>query len=263
MRARLGQHFLTNTAKIDQIIDALEIETHDTILEIGPGHGELTKELLKHQDVKILAIEKDPKLVSRIKYLVSSNLEIIEGDALKILSTLNTKYKIPNTGYKLLGNIPYYITGKLLRILGELERKPKLIVLTIQKEVAERICATPGKMNLLAAATQFWAKPKIVDFVSKKDFFPPPEVDSAIIKLETREQKTGNREQKNKNAFDYYKFIKILFRQPRKTILNNLSALKSKKEISIVLKKLKINPGARPQDLSIDIIKGASSLLAY
>jgi 16S rRNA (adenine1518-N6/adenine1519-N6)-dimethyltransferase len=261
MNRRLGQHFLKNRGKIKEIIDSLELKRGDIIVEIGAGHGELTGELLTRQDIKVIAIEKDKRLVEELKgnfqfpisnFQTNSNnrnpkLEIVHGDILKELPSL-----IQNSSYKVVGNIPYYITGKLLRILGELELKPELIVLTIQKEVAERVCAESPKMNLLAASVQFWAAPEIVSSISKKDFEPPPEVDSAIMRLKTKPP-FGDQ----LLATSYYKLIKILFKQPRKTILNNLSdGLKlNKDEITKELKKLKINPASRPQNLDIQNIQ--------
>jgi 16S rRNA (adenine1518-N6/adenine1519-N6)-dimethyltransferase len=136
-----------------------------------------------------------------------------------------------------------------------------LIVLTIQKEVAERICAfKKSHMNLLAASVQFWAKPEIVGYVSRKDFKPMPQVDSAIIKLISKNQKPKDK--------SYYSFIKILFKQPRKTILNNLLESRSKnqearKEIISKLLKIRINPQKRPQDLNINQIQKLSKLFNY
>ena len=307
----LGQHFLKNKAKLKKIIDALELKDGDIVVEVGPGHGELTQEIQKSKiseteqvrygagknqsanwrtKIKIIAIEKDINLVKfleekfskdknidpvRSKILeisadlskinrTSNGVEIIYGDALKVLPNLTNELKNLKT-YKLTGNIPYYITGYLLRILGELENKPSLIVLTIQKEVAQRVCAKPPKMNLLAASVQFWAEPKIIGSVSKKDFWPIPKVDSAIIKLTPLTLLVRSSIQCNKEK--YYEFIKILFKQPRKTILNNLlsgivgknwggkvNKKKNKEEIIEKLKKIGINPQARPQNLSVEQI---------
>src|SRR3989344_5926855 len=307
----LGQHFLKNKAKLKKIIDALELKDGDIVVEVGPGHGELTQEIQKSKiseteqvrygagknqsanwrtKIKIIAIEKDINLVKfleekfskdknidpvRSKILeisadlskinrTSNGVEIIYGDALKVLPNLTNELKNLKT-YKLTGNIPYYITGYLLRILGELENKPSLIVLTIQKEVAQRVCAKPPKMNLLAASVPFWAEPKIIGSVSKKDFRPIPKVDSAIIKLIPLTLLVRSSIQCNKEK--YYEFIKILFKQPRKTILNNLlsgiggknwggkvNKKKNKEEIIEKLKKIGINPQARPQNLSVEQI---------
>ena len=247
---RLGQHFLINKTKLQKIVEALDLKPGDAVIEIGPGHGELTDELRnKNNELKLMTIERDNDLVELLKnkFARDKNLEVVHDDVLKILPDLCLK--LHNSNFKIVGNIPFYITGYLLRILGELKNKPSLIVLTVQKEVAERICAEPPKMNLLAASVQFWAEPKIVDYIPKTDFQPQPKVDSAIIKLVVSNQPLATSE-------NYYKLIKILFKQPRKTILNNLaSSGKNKEEIIKILEELKINPADRPQNLSVEQIK--------
>ena len=275
---------MINKDKIKKIVEALDLKEGDTVIEIGPGHGELTLLLARNfqfpiSNFRIITIEKDKKLVQILqkKFASDKNIRIIEGDALKILPKLTKSYKLKAKSYKIVGNIPYYITGYLLRVLAELERKPSLIVLTIQKEVAQRIIAlrqAQGKprMNLLAASVQFWAEPEIIDYVSRKDFQPAPEVDSAVIKMMVRPAlpyrevpvlKTSKNYSKN-----YYRLIKILFKQPRKTILNNLLGarkqelvnrnqeikINNKEEIIKKLNKVGIEPNARPQDLSIEQI---------
>ena len=146
--------------------------------------------------------------------------------------------------------------------MGDSEIKPSLIVLLIQKEVAERICALrqaqgKPKMNLLAASVQFWAEPKIIGYISKKYFRPAPKVDSAIIKLTTNNQQPTTEE-----AINYYRFIKILFKQPRKTIQNNLKPITKNLElITNNLKLLNINPQARPQDLNLEQIMKLSQMV--
>ena len=152
----------------------------------------------------------------------------------------------------------------MFRILGDLEQKPELIVLLIQKEVAERICAlrrAQGKpqMNLFSASVQIWAESKIIGYVSRDDFSPPPKVDSAIIRLLPTRIYTD----KNTDLCGYYKFIKILFKQPRKTIVNNLLSgimnnelrIINKQEIVEKLKEIGVEPNARPQDLSVEQIQ--------
>lgn len=251
MSRRLGQHFLKNAGKIGGIADSLELKRGNVVIEIGPGHGELTEELrIRNKELRIVAVEKDSELANGLRNKFGAGAEIINGDALELLPSIihNPKSSIHN--YKIVGNIPYYITGKLLRVLGELELKPELVVLTVQKEVAERITAKPPKMNLLSASVQFWADPEIIDHIPKEDFEPRPKVDSAIVRLRIKNYELGITD-------GYYKLIKILFKQPRKTILNNLSAgLKlSKEEITEKLKTLEINPGDRPQNLSLETIK--------
>ncbi len=259
----LGQHFLRDEGVLQQITDSLKIESGDVIVEIGPGHGELTRHLLEAGPKKIIAIERDKELAKdlefRIQNLGLKNIRIIEGDALKEVKDQISKIKDTNQkseiikGLKIVGNIPYYITGYLLRILGELEHKPELIVLTIQKEVAERVCAKPPKMNLLAASVQFWATPSLEAVINKKAFSPSPEVDGAVIKLvpKTVDKKVVKR---------YYELIKIVFKQPRKTILNNLvSGTDLAKDRAVEkLIKVGISPNDRPQNLTVSKIKDLS-----
>ena len=261
---KLGQHFLINKSAIKKIVLALDLKPGDTIIEIGPGRGALTFPLLeecKKIGCKLIAIEKDHGLAENLELGIRNygNPEIIIGDALKKLPAIihNSSFIIQN--YKIVGNIPYYITGKLLRILSELEKKPESAVLMIQKEVAERIVARPPRMNLLAAAVQFWAEPKILFTLKPDDFIPPPEVNSAVIKLTPKP-----------TAYDllpttYYKLLHIIFKQPRKTLINNLSAEGGiklpKNEIENALKTLKIDPKSRPQNLSLEDIQAIDNIL--
>ena len=162
--------------------------------------------------------------------------------------------------YKLIANIPYYITGKLLRLMSDLEHKPERAVLMVQEEVAERICAEPPKMNRLAASVQFWADAKIVARVPKADFSPVPEVDSAVILLTTRARPQVLQAKK------YYSAVRSIFAQPRKTILNNVKAGTakqnlSKQEIEAMLDKIGIDPSARPQDLTVEGITSIAEVL--
>ncbi|OGY65735.1 MAG: ribosomal RNA small subunit methyltransferase A [Candidatus Harrisonbacteria bacterium RIFCSPLOWO2_01_FULL_44_18] len=304
MSKKLGQHFLINKAAIKKIIAALDLspsgrfpvggQNNDTIIEIGPGKGALTLPLVKQCQVpsakcQVIAIEKDKALAETLtRKSVNSNwkLEIIEGDALKILPNLITNYRLLITDYKIVGNIPYYITGKLLRILGDLITVPsghlpqgdnyKLpitnIVLTIQREVAERITAKPPRMNLLAAAIQFWAEPEIIGYLKPADFSPSPKVDSAIMKLTPKKitnysrffpkiedprsailSESGSGQLPTTN---YYQLIKIIFKQPRKTLLNNLAVgLKLDKTKALeIMKTAGLKGNERPQDLSLEKI---------
>ncbi len=269
---RSGQHFLMNQSAIKKIAEALDMKKDDVVIEIGAGHGELTGELVnwligKGRKGRIILIEKDGVLAEslREKYREDKKIEIINGDVLKILPTLISESANQLISYKLIGNIPYYITGKLLRLISELEHKPSRCVFTVQREVAERICAQPKEMNRahngvmcsmnrLAASVQFWAKPEIIEYISRNDFEPKPEVDSAIVTLTLID--TDN---KLINADKYYQAVRILFRQPRKTILNNLAEGVPKTPKNLIaqeLEKIGIDPNARPQNLSIeDIIR--------
>lgn len=245
---QLGQYFLKNKTAIRKIITALDLEAGETVIEVGPGYGELTLELAK-QPAQIIAIEKDwglaQELESRIK---NQELKVIGGDALKILPSLTSNLK--SNPYKLVGNIPYYITGRLLRLLSELDNKPILTVFTLQKEVAERIVAQPPKMNRLAAIVQFWAAPKILFHISPKAFSPRPKVYSSVIKFKMR------REELKVKEGDYYRAVRILFQQPRKTITNNL------KPKTLNFKLLGLTGRERPQNLDIDTLIKISDMIS-
>jgi 16S rRNA (adenine1518-N6/adenine1519-N6)-dimethyltransferase len=245
---KLGQHFLRNAEVLQTIVDALAIAEGDRVIEIGPGHGELTTPLLRAASGKhceIVCIEKDHALIEGLEAL-APEIKIVEGDVLKLLPELMTAES------KIIGNIPYYITGKLLRVISELEHQPKRAVLLVQKEVAERICAAPPAMNRLAASVQFWADAEIIARVPRKDFSPVPDVDSAVIIL------------KNKTARPsvdpalYYRAVRAIFAQPRKTLLNNLSARAkngvAKEDIVKIMRGIGVDSAARPQDLDIKAV---------
>lgn len=253
MSVRLGQHFLRNRAAIKKIVASLELRGGETLVEIGPGEGALTFPLVhecRTLGVKFIAVEKDRNLAVKL-FQTDPEIKIEEGDALEILPELAKHLH----DYKIVGNIPYYITGKLLRTISELENKPSLTVLMIQKEVAERIRSTAPDMNLLAAATQIWAEPKILFSLAPEDFDPPPDVKSAVISLKT---KIGAIPEK------YFDFVHIIFKQPRKTLFNNLrEGLDMPKEtIETALKELRIDPSARPQNISIERIKELTEKLS-
>jgi 16S rRNA (adenine1518-N6/adenine1519-N6)-dimethyltransferase len=252
---KLGQHFLKNTAVLQTIANALEVQNGETVIEVGPGHGELTVPLIhiiKKSGGTAIAIEKDHSLIAPLvdldKEETAGLLEIIEGDALKLLPEIAAGLD----HFKIAGNIPYYITGKLLRVISELKHRPERVVLLIQKEVAERICTAPPAMNRLAASVQFWADAAIIADVPRKDFSPPPDVDSAVIVLKIKSLALSV------DPEHYYRAVRTIFAQPRKTLLNNLSELAdgadAKHTIGAKLEKLGIDPGSRPQNLSINQI---------
>ncbi|MBI5153033.1 MAG: ribosomal RNA small subunit methyltransferase A [Parcubacteria group bacterium] len=254
---RLGQHFLINKAVLSRIVAAINPQPNETIIEVGPGHGELTEEIRKQNtESRLILIEKDEKLARDLKekYLSDQNIEIITGDALKTIPSLiqDTRYKILDTPYKVVGNIPYYLTGFLLRTLLELEHPPKEIVFTIQKEVAERIVAKPPHMNLLAVSVQYFGTPELVFAIPKSDFNPPPKIDSATIRITPRSVPEPVEGQQSNKTF--FTLIKAGFSHPRKLLINNLSeGLDIEKSIlEKVFKKEKINLIARAQKLSLN-----------
>jgi 16S rRNA (adenine1518-N6/adenine1519-N6)-dimethyltransferase len=261
---RLGQYSLVDQAILRKIVFALSPERNETVIEIGPGHGELTHHLIHaREDLKIIAVEKDSELALGLEKIFSNNkkVEIVRGDILKVLPSIVKNLPRGNS-YKIIGNIPYYITGHLLRTIGELDPKPYRSVLTVQKEVAERVVAQPPKMNRLAASIQYWSKPRIIFSVSKSSFDPKPRVDSAILSLDklSEEEVPGN------SPDAYYEAVRVLFQQPRKTILNNIASgkIKSKMpktEIVGKLERLGIDPLKRPQNLDIDMVIKISKFL--
>jgi 16S rRNA (adenine1518-N6/adenine1519-N6)-dimethyltransferase len=245
---RLGQNFLIDKNILRKIIEAAEISKEDVVLEVGPGIGNLTIELAKRVK-KVIAVEKDKRMIEILKENLKNfkNVEIVEGDIREIIFAIVKKIA---GNYKVVANIPYYLTSNLIRRLLELERKPKLIVLMVQKEVAQRICAKPPKMNLLAVSVQFYAKPEIVSYVSKNSFWPRPKVDSAIIKIKP----LIDADRRPINADLFFKIVKAGFSHPRKQLINNLTEkLKMEKErVKNWLLKNGIEPTQRAETLNIE-----------
>ncbi|MCH8987005.1 ribosomal RNA small subunit methyltransferase A [Patescibacteria group bacterium] len=234
----LGQNFLKARHVVNKIIQTAELEKQDTVLEIGPGLGALTKEIAPLVK-KLIAVEKDWELVKILREEMPKNVEIVNDDILK--------YKLQATSYKLLANLPYSIVAPVLRKFLEAEHKPKLMVLMVQKEVAQRICAKPPKMSLLAVSVQFYATPKIVSYVSKRAFWPQPKVDSAIIKI------TPCLTPGVKHSDRFFKIVKAGFSHPRKQLVNNLGKELGIERAKIIswLSKAHIHPTQRAQTLTI------------
>ncbi len=236
------------------MIAALSPAPGDFIIEIGAGHGELTIPLAcecERVGCRLVAIEKDEELVSRIiPHESLKRVEIVHGDALELIPQIIRERKLGASGWKLIGNIPYYLSGRLLRMLGESPRKPARAVLALQREVAKRIVASPPGMNLLASTVQVWAKETIIRSLGRGDFSPRPKVDSAIILLETEERLS------NEIAYEqYFRAVKRIFAQPRKTLLNNLRGGKGKMGgIKEKLRLVGLSGRERPQDLSVPVL---------
>ena len=258
----LGQNFLIDKNILQKIIDAADIKEGDTILEVGPGVGTLTQELAKKAK-RVIAVEKDEAMIEILKENLKDldNVEIIQGDILKIDYL---KFKIEN--YKVVANIPYYLTSPLIRKFLEVENKPEEIILMIQKEVAQRICATPPDMNLLAVSVQFYANPKIVFNVSKNSFWPIPKVDSAVIKITPHTSPDLSFPQKREfrefcNLF--FKIVKAGFSQPRKQIGGNLLKMLKieKKKIDELLIKNNLYSTQRAETLTIQDWKNLTETL--
>jgi len=263
---KLGQVFLQDKEVIKKVIQAAEIKSKDQILEIGPGKGVLTQAILE-TNANTIAIEKDPKLVKFLEdfFKNSQNLKIIHADIRNFLKTnqFYTQYSILNTQYKVIGNIPYYLTSHLLRLLLESPIKPSLIVLMIQKEVAERVMAQPPKMNLLSTSVQFYAKPEIICYVPGAAFRPEPKIDSAVIKITPLPTKILKQNLGGQAPQFFFKIIKAGFKQPRKLLINNLSKnLRIEKEyLQKIFLQSNMPLNTRAQNLSIKEWISLSSLL--
>lgn len=246
----LGQNFLIDAHVLEKIINSAEIKPSDTILEVGPGLGTLTKALAEKAG-KVIAIEKDETMVKALKETLKdfSNVQIENCDILEFIGN----WKLKTESYKVVANIPYYLTSPLIRMFLEAKKRPDFMVLMIQKEVAQRICAEPPKMSILSVSVQFYAEPKIISYVSKNCFYPAPKIDSAIIKI-SPSSGLGETGGDRVSPGLFFRIVKAGFSQPRKKLASNLSKiLKLKKEeVSIWLKKNNIQPTQRAETLTIE-----------
>ena len=245
---KLGQHFLKSKRVVDEIIATANIESSDTILEIGPGKGILTEALLKRAD-KVIAVEKDFELVSFLKnkFAKSYNLELVHDDVLKIKnSDLIKNYKIKN--YKIISNIPYYITGAILKKFLSAKKQPSLMVLMVQKEVAERIIAKDKRESILSISVKAYGRPKIIKKVPAGCFSPPPKVDSVILKIDNISHNFFNYGSSTPivEEVKFFEMVKKGFSQKRKMLKNNLDISPD------ILEKCGINAKARAQELSLE-----------
>ena len=244
----LGQSFLVDVLQIKKIIQSAEIKKDDTVLEVGPGPGTLTHFLL-HQARRVIAIEKDKKLAEFLKTEFSNykNLEVISGDVLKInLAKLELKPR----GYKIVANLPFYLTNYFLRRMLEEKIKPSEMTLVIQKEVAERIIAKRNKESILSLSVKMYGEAKLVDVILPKAFYPTPEVTTAIIKIKLLKKPRLGAEDRE----FLFKLIKAGFSTKRRQLKNSLAGGLGidAKEAEKVLNKAKIDPRVRAEDLRFD-----------
>jgi 16S rRNA (adenine1518-N6/adenine1519-N6)-dimethyltransferase len=213
----LGQNFLQDPLALETIVETADIQPADTVLEIGPGLGSLTRYLAVSAK-EVVAVELDEHLLPPLRDILSpyQNARLIHNDILKISpKDLNLE-----NNYVVVANIPYYITSAVIRHLLESDIKPRRIVLTVQKEVAQRICAEPGDMSLLALSVQVYGKPRIAAHIPASAFFPAPKVDSAVLIVEIYPAPLID-----EDLLDaFFRLIKAGFSQKRKTLRNSLSA---------------------------------------
>ncbi len=247
----LGQHFLTHKEFNLRIAQACQQQDVNEIVEVGPGHGELTGEIMiACPNVHLTLIEKDPHLVAGLRQTLPAfqKVNIISGDVRIVLPDYIER--TTPSSYIVAGNIPYYLTDYLMRLIGECTPRPKACIFTIQKEVAVRLIGGVGEMNKLSASVGLWATARIIQIIPKKFFSPPPKVDSATVLITT---KPDAPQPSSHEAQQYIEAMRAVFSQPRKTICNNLTSyLKTRHHpqpragANLILEEVKINELARP-----------------
>ena len=252
----LGQNFLQDSSALEKIALAAEIQADDCVLEIGPGLGSLTRYLAVSAK-EVTAIELDRDMLAPLKAVLTpyQNVRVIHGDILKtsVSEVINTP------DYLVAANIPYYITSAVIRHLLESDPKPRRIVLTIQKEVAERICAKAGDLSLLALSVQVYGKPSLAAIIPAEAFHPAPKVDSAILRIDIYKEPLIP----NDLLKTFFDLIKAGFSQKRKTLRNSLSSGMhvSTKDSEALLTSANIDYMRRAETLSIEEWKGMCEIL--
>lgn len=251
----LGQHFLTDEAVLERIISAAGLSSRDTVIEVGPGLGILTEALAK-RGARVLAVELDSKLVAllRKKMAPFPDVEIIHADILKVtpgqlLQSARTVSE-PAGGYKVIANLPYYITSPVLCHFLEAQPRPSEMVVMVQKEVGETIAAAPGKMRLLSVKVQFYSRPAIVCYVPATSFYPPPKVDSVVLRLDVYSEPPVE-------VSDVAGFFDVVihgFSSPRKQLRNSLahSLGMPPGDVALLLERAGIEGRRRAETLSLE-----------
>lgn len=242
----LGQNFLNSPKALRQIIEASHLTKNDVVLEVGPGKGALTEKLLE-TGATILAIEKDRELIPYLTekfavYIKSKKLKLVEADILE--------YALPKgiTSYKLVANIPYYITGAIIRKFLDADKQPNHMTLLVQKEVAERMIARDKKESLLSLAVKAYGTPKIISIVPRGAFAPAPSVDSTIIAIETISRKNFKNK---KHETNFFELIHKGFAHKRKTLWHNLDTMSTEEKESF-FEKNSLDKKVRAEDIAIE-----------
>ena len=240
----LGQHWLTDATALEAICEAAELTNDDVVLEVGPGVGTLTEYLVQRAG-KVVAVEFDAKLAKELPArITANNLEVVQQDILQFDFT-----SLP-PDYKIVANIPYYLTSNLIRTLSETPNAPSVVVLLVQKEVAERVTAAPGDMSVLGITAQYYWHAGVGLVVSAELFTPPPKVDSQVLILIRRTEPLFS----DVDTKAFFRLVKAGFSERRKKLRSSLaSGLHiSKPEVEMLLTKAGIDPNLRAQTLSLD-----------
>jgi 16S rRNA (adenine1518-N6/adenine1519-N6)-dimethyltransferase len=242
----LGQNFLSDDNILARIVDAAEVTTTDNVLEIGPGLGSLTEHLARRAG-RVVAVELDDRFIPILQsqLAVFDNVTVVHGDILE----QDPAGWFGREPYKVVANVPYYITGAILRHLLEGPGKPEIVVLTVQKEVAERITAEPGEMSLMAVSVRFYGRAEKVDTIKAGTFWPRPEVDSAILRVDLRQGPYLPLAEEKK----FFQIVRTAFSQPRKQLQKNLRSLGyNRKAMMALLREAGIDGRRRAETLSMD-----------
>jgi 16S rRNA (adenine1518-N6/adenine1519-N6)-dimethyltransferase len=247
---RLGQHFLVNRGVLHQIVAAAELGPADTVIEVGPGLGLLTRELVKRAG-RVVAIELDERLATALGQSLHHppNLSIINADVLQVdPAELIAQPQV--TGYKVVANLPYYITSPTLRHFLEARVKPSLLVVMVQQEVGQAIVAKPGEMSLLAISVQFYGQPRIVSKVPASCFFPRPKVDSVLLRIDVYSEPPV----KVSAPSLFFNLVRAGFVSRRKQLRNSLAhGLQiAPQEAASLLEQAGIDPRRRAETLSLE-----------
>lgn len=242
----LGQNFLSDDTVLSGIADAAGIPEGAAVLEVGPGLGSLTRHL-GERAARVVAVELDHDLVPVLRKELADcpNIEIVEGDILEF----SPDAYFSDGEYYVAANIPYYITSAVIRHLLEGKARPKRLALTVQKEVAERICAAPGKMSLLSLSVQVYGSADIPMIIPASAFYPEPKIDSAVVRIELYDEPLIPADQLDA----FFELAKAGFGQKRKTLRNALSANlhRSPAEAESLLRSAGIDPQRRAETLTI------------
>ncbi len=245
----LGQNFLKDDAVIERILETADIQLADQVFEIGPGTGRLT-DALDGRAKKIVAMELDHELVERLSkhFEASEGVSILEGNILDVnLNEMLSHAGFESGKYKVVANIPYYITAPIIRTLLSLETAPESLTLMVQKEVAERMTAEPGDMSLLSIMVQYYSDAEIAFTVPKTAFDPVPKVDSAVVHLVPKRHYDAEEDRK------LFRIARAGFAARRKTLVNNLSSSLHLEKLAItkILEAIGLSANVRAQALSL------------
>jgi 16S rRNA (adenine1518-N6/adenine1519-N6)-dimethyltransferase len=247
----LGQNFLVSEGALRRIVAAADLELGDVVLEVGPGLGTLTR-LLAQQAKRIIAVELDRRLVDILSQTLADfpNVEIVQGDILEMEPRGPGGLSGLSPGYKVVANLPYYITSAVLRHLLTARVKPQLIVVTVQREVAQRMIASPGQMGLLSVSVQFYGRPRIVARIPAGAFYPVPKVNSAVVRIDLDESPTVAVADVDR----FFEVVRAGFGQKRKQLRNALAQGLSLPASTVVeaLRRAGVDEKRRAQTLSLE-----------